>query len=292
MMAEGTRGRAGRPQTRVSRFRSARAVGDDGNPRRNQREDKSEERTWQIEAGSMRRLLPALFEFMRQIQEEADAGGATRLAEYNFLRDILPLLEQQRVGNSPPHLEQLFDRLDALLQTTPEDTDAVPTVTQKTDPALSASVLSVPLNDRIATVTLAGNEFQEKRGDLPSEMATSLHFGLYPTIYQGIRAPLKKDALLLMHPQQEAPDTFRWRVVTLVSPATDDFMTAFVHTALDDEGKLLISAEENALDINNYRVTTDYPIRQFRNERWLLMIYGIPALLLALGVLRRSRKVA
>ena len=287
MMTEGAQG--GQPQTRVSRFRSARASGNDDLPSDLRGGDPGKQ-TWQLEGGSMRQLLPALFEFMRQVQEEADAGGATRLAEYNFLRDILPLLEQRRVNNPPPYLKHLFDRLSALLQTTPEDTDAAPTVAQKTDPALRAGVLSVPLNDRIATVTLTGNELQKKHDGLPAEATVSLHFGLYPTIYQGVRAPLSKDALLLMHPQQEAPDTFRWRVVTLVSPAVDDFMTAFVYSALDDEGRLLIALEENALDIDNYRVATNYPVSRFRNERWLLTIYGIPALLLALGVLRRSRK--
>ncbi len=291
MMSEGAQGRGEQPQTRVSRFRAARGGGD-GDAQRNQQDGEAEQPVWQIEVGSMRLLLPALFEFMRQIQEEADAGGATRLAEYNFLQDILPLLEQQQAGNAPPHLESLFNHLNNLLQTTPEDTDAVPTVTQETDPALRASALAVPLNDRIATVTLTGNEFQEKHPDLPSEMTASLHFGLYPTIYQGVRAPLKKDALLLMPPQQEAPDTFRWRVVTLVSPATDDFMTAFVYSALSDEGQLLIAAEENAVDVDNYRVATEYPISRFRNERWLMMIYGIPALLLLLGVMRRGRRTA
>ena len=287
MMTKGTPGGFGRPETRISRFRTARASNDN-----NRRTGQEEQEARSIDAGSMRLLLPALFEFMHQIQEEADAGGATRLAEYNFVRDLLPLLEQQQVGNSPPKLERLFDQLDALLRVTPDETDATPMVKQQTNRTLRGNALSMLLNDRISEVTLTGNDTQDKREDLPAEVATTLHFSLYPTIYQGVRAPIKKHALLLMHPEQKAPDEFRWRVVTLVSPAVDDFMTAFVYSALGEEGQLLLAAEENALNIADYRVTTNYPITRFRNERWLMMIYGIPALLLTLSVLRRGRKTA
>ncbi len=276
-MMEGLSGNGAQPQTRISRFRSARAVGD---------EQQQNELEALLKIANLRQLLPALFAFMREIQAEADAGGATRLAEYDFHRDILPRL------HTTPQASALFDELGALLDTTPQDTDAPVAAAQKTDARLRTNALAVPVNQRVQAVALVGNEAQEQRDDLPGEVRPTLHFSLYPAIYRGLRSPLKKDTLVLMPPEQNTPNEFRWRVVTLVSPAVDDFMTAFVYAALDDDGQLLLASEENALNIFDYRVTTTYPTLPFRNERWLLLLYGIPALLIALGVLRRTKKAA
>ena len=288
MMMDGTAGE-GRSQTRISRFRSARGGG--GMPMENSTMPGAEGDSALSTPADLRLLLPALFEFMRRVQDEADAGGATRLAEYDFRRDILPLMKQ--IQDSPADRKPLFDRLVNLVGDAPEDSPDEPIpVTQDTDERLRANALAVAINDSVRTARLVGNAAQERRADLPGEMRPTLHFGLYPAIYRGLRAPLKKDTLILMPPGQKAPHEFRWRVVTVVSPAADDFMTAFVHAALDDRGNLLLSSEENALNLAGYRVATNYPTLPFRNERWLLLIYGAAAGLIALGVLRRARRPA
>ncbi len=287
MMLQGLSGQSGRPQTRLSRFRSARAVDDSQRGLPGDRQGQP-----LLKINNMRVLLPALFEFMRRIQAEADAGGATRLAEYDFKSDILPLLQKMKQTGSNAQLSELFDKLGALLNVIPEDDDALIEVVQTTDARLRARALAIEVNQRVRAGALIGNTAQARRDDLPGEVRPTLHFGLYPTIYQGLRAPIKKDALVLMPPDQQAPDEFRWRVVTMVSPAADDFMTAFVYAALADDGRLLLASEENALNISDFRVTTNYPALPFRNERWLLLMYGILVLLIALGVLRRSKKTA
>ena len=289
MMSQDLSGRNNRTQTRLSRFRSARAI-DDEQQQQNRPGTGQEQEPLKIH--DLRALLPALFEFMRQIQAEADAGSATRLAEYDFRKDVLPLLQAAQRVKPDARLNALFDRLNASLSAVPGDTDAPIRVVQTTDSRERESALAVKINERVQTAALVGNEAQERRDDLPGEVRPTLHFGLYPAIYQGLRAPVKKDALVLMPPGQNAPGEFRWRVVTMVSPAADDFMTAFVYSALDEDGQLLIASDENALSISDFRVTTNYPVLPFRNERWLMMIYGIPALLIALGVLRRVRKPA
>ncbi len=290
MMAQGLSNQSGQPQTRLSRFRSARAVkgAQEGMPG----EDDGDPQHPLLKISNLRLMLPALFEFMRRIQAEADAGGASRLAEYDFRRDILPLLQQIPQSSGNARISKLLDELGAALSVEPPDTDAPLSVTQKTDRAMYANALAVPVNRRMNAAVLVGNEAQDQRDDLPGEVVPTLHFGLYPAIYRGLRAPLKKDALVLIPPDQNAPHAFRWRVVTVVSPAADDFMTAFVYAALDDDGQLLLASEENALNISDYRVMTNYPTLPFRNERWLLLLYGIPALLIALGVLHRSKKAA
>ena len=290
MMMEDASGKRQQQQTRTSRFRSARAVSE--NQQQQNKGSSGEQEQPQVNAGTLRLMLPALFEFMRQIQTEADEGGATRLAEYNFKRDILPLLQKMSTNNTNMQQNQLFDRLNNLLSYTPEDTDAPIKISQDTNALLYSNALAVPINQRLSTAVLVGNDAQDKQDELPEEMRPTLHFGLYPAIYRGLRTPLKKDTLVLMPPQQDAPHEFRWRVVTMVSPAVDDFMTAFIYAAFDNKGQLLLAAEENSLNMAGYHVATNYPIMPLRNERWLLLIYGIPALLFTLGVLRRSRKTA
>ena len=272
---------------RLSRFRSARAGLSQSNspPKEN-----GGQPLVQIE--SYRLLLPALFAFMEEVQTEADAGGATRLAEYDFHRDVLQQILDKQQPRSSPEMNALFDRLGTLLDALPPETDTQLPVEQQHNEQLRANALAVPVNRRLPGAALAGNTLQDAHPDLPGAADVSLHFGLYPTIFRGLRAPLKKDALILMPPQQQHPEKFRWRVVTLVSPAVDDFMTAFVYSAFDGDGRLLLAAEENALNIAQLRVTTNYPTLPFRNERWLLLLYGIPALLIACGVLRKARMTA
>ena len=288
MMMQGLSGESQGPQTRLSRFRSARAG--DGTSDEDEEGMPGEGEPFSGQAADLRELLPALFEFMRQIQAEADAGGATRLAEYNFRRDVLPLMGKPSALGAKHG--PLFERLSQAISDVPQDTEGLLKVSQKTDARLRSNALEIETNRRLHEAALAGNAMQERRDDLPGELRPTLHFGLYPAIYQGLRAPLKKDALVLMPPEQTAPSEFRWRVVTMVNPAADDFMTAFVYAALDDRGRLLLASEENALNLADFRVETNYPTLPFRNEQWLLLIYGIPALLLALGALRRAKKTA
>ena len=286
MMAQGSSSQNNQPQTRLSRFRSARGHGDDSQP------GEMLETSEQGKLIQVQMVLPALFEFMRQIQAEADAGGATRLSEYDFRRDILPLLQKAPQSQPNAQMKALFAKLSQLLAANPEDADAPIKVAQTIDAQMRANALAIKVNKRVQVATLVGNETQEWRDDLPGDVRPTLHLGLYPAIYKGLRAPLKKDALVLMPPGQNAPAEFRWRVVTMVNPEADDFMTAFVYAAIDDSEQLLLASDENALNLSNLRVTTDYPTLPFRNERWLLLMYGIPALLIALGVLRRDKKAA
>ena len=286
MLAQSTGGKS-KPQSRLSRFRSARAAGSENE---GQQLPGSENETMKLE--NFRLLLPALFAFMQEIQTEADAGGATHLAEYNFRRDVLQLLTKVPPPGTYPAMDVLFDRLNVTLSATLEQTDAPLPVEQQQDEHLRTNALAVPINQRVQNAALLGNSMQEVREDLPGEVEATLHFGLYPAIFRGLRAPLKKDAVVLMPPDQKDPEEFRWRVVTMVNPEGDDFMTAFLYAALDDNRRLLIASEENALNISELRVTTIYPTLPFRNEQWLLLLYGIPALLIAFGVLRRTQKPA
>lgn len=272
-------GEPGSDQSQDRRFRSAapqNQVGQPGQPGPT------------TELPELSVLLQALFRYMEQAQQEADDGGASSVAQFDLLQDIIQSGLLQEVMQQQPDAGtgRFFRQLAEAINQIPPQPDALIHTGQQSA-EVSGQVLAVPLNRSIQSATLLSDVHQHLRTDLPGEIRLDLRFNRYPSIYQGIEVPLQRDSFLLMPTEQQRPEEFRWRVVTAVNAARDDFVVAFVYAAIGEDGQLLLASEENALSISGYRVSTSYPAIELRSEKWLLLLYGIVAALLLLAIFRR-----
>lgn len=243
-----------------------------------------------VQMPDFRALLPALFEFMKQVQKTADETGRSKLAQFDMIKQVFPLIG---IVKETPQEKEFFDSINANLlgAQAGEDKEALP-LAAEVDDARRGNVLAVPINQRINRATVVGNSHQSKINGIPGEMPVSSHLGLYPAIYKGIRSTLRSNMMVLMPKAEEKPQGFRWRAVTTVSPKSDDFIVAFVYAAIDEKGRLLIATDENAVEFDELTVPTYYPIVPWRSELWVMALYGLAALLIAFGVLRTFRRVA
>lgn len=269
-------GSPGQPLSR--RFRSARPPSDEAGGQPGP----------QIELPELAKLLRAMFAYMEQAQQEADAGKATGVAQFEFARDILQsgLLERILQEPADPQTEAFFRQLADEINVIPAEGDArIYTEQQAAD--VSGQVLAIPFNRSIQRATLLTDSHQHWRTDLPAEVSLGLRISLYPSIYRGLEVPLRRNSFVLMPRTQRRPDEFRWRVLTAVNAARNDFVVAFAYAAIAEDGQLLLGGEENALSLSGYRINTTYPKVEQRSEKWLLLLYGILAVGLLLAIFRR-----
>lgn len=230
------------------------------------------------------RLLAALFGFMEKAQNDADNGRYLTLERFDFRRDVLTPAATTQLPRDPAQL--------ALLKQLGEQVQRVSAgrplrVSQHTAPGLADNQLTLERNRPLKKAALAGNERQESLGFLPGEAEVTSRLGLYPAIYRGLQTPLKQGTLVLMPPAQREPNDWRWRVATFVSPERDDYLIAFVYSALDGDGRLRLTTDENGIRVNEVSWMTYRPPVRHRKEREMFLASGIAALLLVLGLLRR-----
>lgn len=268
----------------ITRFRTA-------NAKSAQEQDSGERRlALASESIGFRAILPALFDFMKEAQLVADQSGQSKLANANMIRELVP-----RIGQvvETPEDKKFFDSIAAALSKLPEEENPQLPLEEEIDDAQQRSVLSVPVNRRFSEAVLVRNAMQTPVEGVPGRLPVSSRLSLYPAIYQGIRSPFR-DNMMVLTPDfgPDAPRGFRWRVITTVSPKTDDFVVSFVYAALGDDGRLLIAADENAVELNEVAVETVYPTVPFRGELWTMALYALAALLVAFGVLRTYRRFA
>lgn len=230
------------------------------------------------------RLLAALFGFMEKAQNDADSGRYLTLERFDFRRDVLTPAATTQLPRDPGQL--------ALLKQLGEQAQNVSAgrplrVSQHTAPGLADNQLALERNRPLKKALLAGNERQESLTFLPGEADVTSRLGLYPAIYRGLQTPLKQGTLVLMPPAQREPNAWRWRVATFVSPERDDYLIAFVYSALDGDGRLRLTTDENGIRVNEVSWMTYRPPVRHRKEREMFLASGIAALLLVLGLLRR-----
>ena len=284
-------GRPGNPSQIISHFRSA-------NP--NSKPTKQQQRQQALSMSQQQQnrsidfytLLPALFTFMEQVQADADKGRPSRLADYNFMRDVLGLLQRL-----PPLTDvnkiAFFHRLSEAIKHFPQEEKETLFLNRGTNIQIRGRLLALPINQRIQRSILIDDANQQNEYELPGDRNVVTRLSLYPEIYQGLSQPLAEDSIILMPPQQKDPTKFSWRVVTVVNPTVSDFITAFIYSAIDESGnQLLIDTETNAVKISDLNVTTYYPTLPLRQERWQLFLYSLVAIFFIFGILRRLKKTA
>ena len=237
---------------------------------------------------SFLQVLPALFDYMEEVQENTNRGyKLSSLADYNFRRDVLGRIGKTRAFTSEEF--EMFKRIQKSAESIPSKRkDTLPVKSQETD-LIVGKTLAVELNQRIANATLLHDSNQTNIEDLSGKVNIVGQFSLYPEIYRGLKFPLIEDILVLMPLKQTQPEQFQWRVITLVSPELDDFVTAYVYAKLE-QGRLLIASNENGLRVASLPIVNQFPKTYFRQETWQIFLYSLLTMLILFGMVARYRK--
>ena len=244
-------------------------------------------------AFDMMLVLRGLFAFMREEQAAAEANLPSRLPNYDFQRDVLDLAA--RLPPADATETQMLQSLAFLMETprTPNDS-ALTLAEESAGPAeatgpwtVRGQALAMFANEPLNRVVWLRDVHQPPRASVADLAAVTLHLGTHAEIHSGLRVPLGRDGVLLM-PTPENPDPSpRWRVVTLVSAARDDFVTGFLYAGLDQVGRVVLPVDENAVAIGGLRTESYFPSVPFREEYRQLLFYGALAALFVGGVVAR-----
>ena len=233
--------------------------------------------------------LRALFAFMAAEQAAADANLPSRLPVFDFQRHVLALAPS--LPPPTPAEASLVRSLVFLLDRPREPESRALPLRPMREPTVRGQAIALFSNE-----PLPGGRWLHgpEQGPLPAETTANvtLQLGSHAAIHEGRRMPLSRDAIVLAPPSTlDADPQPRWRVVTLVNPARNDFVTGFVFAAVDANGRLALAVDENAIELDGLRVESRYPADAWRDEVRQLLLYSVLALLLAAGIVFGWRQV-
>ena len=239
---------------------------------------------------SFEHLLPALFDFMEDVQANADRGGNLSMLEnYDLRRDIVERIYNTRAFQ--PHEVEVFNRIQMSMQSAPFVSGEHLYVETVEADDIVGTALSVAVNQRIDGAVLLHDSNQADIDEMAGQVAFAGQFSLYPEIYKGMNFSLLNNMIVLLPFRQTRVDEWRWRVITLISPVMDDFVTAFVYAKLDD-GQLVIASDENSLSVSNLPIVHQFPKLPLQQEKWQVLFYSLLAGLVLLVVVAHYRKAA
>lgn len=240
---------------------------------------------------NMTAVLRALFAFMQAEQAAADANLPSRLPAFDFQQHVLALVPS--LPPPSPDEASLVRSLVFLIDRPRQPgSSALPLQPVREEGVRGQAISVFPHEPLQSGRWLQGPE----QGPLPAETTATvtLQFGSHAAIHEGRRLGLSRDALLLVPPSPTSSDPRpRWRVVTLVNPARNDFVTGFVFATEDANGRLALAVDENAIEVGGLRVESRFPAEAWRDEFRQLLFYGALALLLAAGIVfgwRQTRR--
>ncbi len=230
-----------------------------------------------------RTMLRGLFAYMKTVQAAADANLPSPLPHYDFRRDVLGIVSSLPAPDFDE--DRLLRSLVFLMETPRQPDDEALRISPLTTTTMRGQALAVFANEPLHRALWLHDSAQSP----PAAMATvTLRLGAHAEIHEGLRMPLAQDGILLMPLSETAADPRpHWRVVTLVNPQRNDFVTGFLYAAVDDVGRLLLSVDENAVDANGVRVESYFPVIAFRDEFRQLLFYGLIAALFTAGIVGR-----
>ena len=229
-------------------------------------------------------ILAALFQFMERAQRAVNEGNYLMLQNFKFADDIL-----LPASMMPPLSDEELNFYEYLksVMFPASNADKDPMYVEQQVEDNNVTALAVHPNQLLENALLLNNPEQTPFPDLPGDAVVRMHVGLYPAIYKGLKINLDKDGIILLPRKQANPDQYQWRIATIVSPQRDDYLLAFVYAAINQNGSLRFAADQNSVSIAQTQVMTHYPSVPYRKENEALIFYGLAALLLLFGVLRR-----
>jgi len=238
-------------------------------------------------------VLAALYRYMEDIQRRSDAGEYDALARSNLSRALAQFFAQPPSFEEYEHAAAL---VDSLKQPWPGPPDGVAV---RRVPTGGASALQLGADARQRRVLIREHQSGEAEpaaqntgahANSGDAAAVQLRMGQWPAIYQGLTIPLYHGGLALVAPGQQSPREWRWRLVALTDSALSDGTIGFVYAALDAAGNLLLAGEENSITVNGLPLRSAYAAWFLRNERMLLLLYGLLVLFMLAMLTRRFRR--
>ena len=227
----------------------------------------------------LHQVLASLLGYCRDVQTQFDAGKSPWLLLSEF---------KDRLSERLRHTNPLSPEEEALINPLVEEfnaywPDEVPPLlrAQRSD-KLSGLALSVPTNVGIVEADLVGDTWQEFPSNLPAERRIQLNFNLHPSLHQGVSQELERHGVLLVPPEREQPDIFKWRAAVYITPAFDDFVLGFVYAAFSEDGQILIHPESNAVTVNGRSLLTRYPPTGLTTHGWVRLLYTVLIVVLLL----------
>ncbi len=235
-----------------------------------------------------RAVLSGLLEYMRQVQSVLDAGGSPRQLVVKIGEKVGELMKNtpQVRPEDVPRIESLAWHFRGYWPT-----DDLLYLRRFQGDLSGDSVLIVPVNTGLDTVALGVEDGASSYGP-PVSVRLRVNLSEYPGIYRGLAKELEPDAVLLMPPDADAPEEFRWRVLTYVSPRLDDFVLAFVYAAFDRDGNLLLDVQANQVRVDGGTLRGQPEEKLFGWRGWLVALYSLLVAALASFplLLLRSRR--
>ncbi len=231
-------------------------------------------------------VLRGLWAFMAEEQTSADNGLPSRLPSYDFERHVLGA----EPAGQPPRTEpfaQALRGLVFLLRVPRQPADDALTLRPATAATVRGQALAVFPNEPVGRALWLRDAHQTPREEL-LDAGVTLRLGLHAAVHEGVRVALGRDAVLLTPYAEAEPDRApRWRVVTLVSAARDDFVTGFLYAAVDEDGRLVLPVDENAIAVGGLRLESHRPPVALRGESRRLWLYALVAAVFGLGLVAR-----
>ncbi|MCY3814622.1 MAG: hypothetical protein OXH15_22820 [Gammaproteobacteria bacterium] len=237
-------------------------------------------------------LLRALYAYMRVVQADADAGVPSRLPRYDFERDVLG-----RIPNLPaptPAETGLLHSVRFLMEdprsASPSDGLAI-RVQDRAD--VQGQAIALFPHEPLGLALWRRDSDQPRLNWARDRATVTMRLGTHAEIHEGLRVALPRDGIVLVPGSEPgAGRDIKWRVVTLVNPERTDFVTGFVYAGFDTAGRMVLPVDENAVDIGGVRVESVRPSIAFRSETRQVLLYGLIALVFALGLVGRYWKAA
>ena len=244
-------------------------------------------------------LLRGLYAYMGDVQTDADAGLPSRLPRYDFQRDVLGRIPDLPAATAAD--ERLYRSLVFLMETPRGRRDgrgagvagsqgrALAIRPQSTD-AVRGQAVAAFAHEPLDVMLLLRDMAQPALDWMRERAAVTMRLGTHAEIHEGLRVGLARDGIVLI-PITGDRDV-RWRVVTLVNPERTDFVTGFVYAGFDNAGRLTLPVDQNAIDIGGLRIESRLPSVALRSESRQVLLYGLIAVLFAVGIVVWYRKTA
>lgn len=243
---------------------------------------------------SPEQVLSALLGFIGKLQKTMDDGASPSAQLADFVNAIqLALAEPPTLNAAERYLvrELAAQISQPIAQVAAQQSLKITPVELR---ARANTVLIVPTNQRLRRVAVGrANERANRDGaaQLPDMARAVLRLNAHPDIWRGLSLALEPNAIVLMSPTQQNTAQLRWRAVAYIAPEFNDFIIGFAYASLADDGRLVVSAEDNRVRLNGDSLHTPYRAALFGARNWLVAFYAGLVLGL-LGLLLLVQRIA
>ncbi len=237
--------------------------------------------SWGDTKPSVSRILAALFDVTGRLQARLDAGVSPSPLLANFEALLSSAFLTPATLDEDTH-NMISDLAWGLSLTMAYDSFLGASGTSQ-EPPLRIIPQALEEGAKTALMIAPNRQLQEVFLGQAGPAAKPLYEGrlilglnTHPDVWRGLSLSLEWHAILLM-PKQMAPEAFgeglRWRAVAYIAPGFDDFIIGFTYASIDEEGRLVVPAEDNRVRLGGRPLRTSSQEPGFGTRDWLVSLY-------------------